>query len=130
MISSVKNKKKLFTESEPVGTSGRPIMSTLDMYQYFMNKKQWKHCCFLPILSSHYERCSYVAELINHIGLYAHEKYVYWATSSSGTSSHINYEPLETYGDSILKFASCWISYHVFKNDPLAGECDLCERRN
>ena len=126
----VQKKRKKYTESKPTGASGRPIMSILDMYPYFMNKEQWKHCCFLPILSAHYERCSYVTELITSVGLYADEKYIYWATSSSGTSLETNYEPLETYGDSILKFASCLMSYKIFKNDPSAGESDLCERRN
>ena len=55
---------------------------------------------------------------------------MYWATNSSGTSSKVNLEPFETYGDTILKFASTWISYEIFKNDPEAGENEICERRN
>ena len=42
----------------------------------------------------------------------------------------MNYEPFETYGDTILKFASTWISYEIFKNDPEAGENEIWERRN
>lgn len=122
---AMKLKKKIYTEAKPPGVSGRPIMSLYDLYPYFMTKEQWKHCCFLPILSTHYERCSYVTELIESIGLYANETYVYWATNSSSTSSEINYEPLETYGDTILKFAAAWIAYEYFKNDPEAGENEI-----
>lgn len=84
----------------------------------------------MPILSTHFERCSYVAELISSVGLYANEQNVYEATNSKATSSDTNLEPYETYGDTVLKFAATWISYEVFKNDPEAGENEICERRN
>jgi len=127
---AIKHKKKIYTESKPPGVSGRPIMSIFDMYPYFMSIQQWKHCWFLPVLCTHFERCAFVSELIHSVGLYTEPKYVFWATSSSATSSEINYEPLETYGDTILKFAASWISYEFFKNDPEAGENEICERRN
>jgi dsRNA-specific ribonuclease len=127
---ALKTKKKFYTESKPPGVSGRPIMSLFDMYPYFMDVEQWKHWCFMPILSTHFERWTYVAELIHSVGLYAEPTFIYWATNSSGTSSEINYEPLETYGDTILKFAASWISYEYFKNDPEAGENEIWERRN
>ena len=47
---AIKLKKKVYSESKPPGVSGRPILSIYDMYPYFMNKEQWRHCWFLPIL--------------------------------------------------------------------------------
>jgi len=50
-----------------------------------------------------------------------------WATSTKGTSSDINYEPLETYGDTIIKFASTWLIYDQLRNDVGAGEFEISE---
>lgn len=66
---AVKSKRKFYTEAKPQGVSGRPIMSMYDMYPYFMNKEQWLSCCFLQILSTHFERCAYVTELAKGVGL-------------------------------------------------------------
>ena len=127
---AIKNKRKLYTEAKPPGVSGRPIMSMYDIYPYFMNKEQWLHCWFLQILSTHFERCSYVTELVKSVGLHVNWVDLYFATNSKATSSEMNLEPFETYGDTVLKFAASWISYNTFKNDPEAGENEICERRN
>ncbi|CAI2370574.1 unnamed protein product [Moneuplotes crassus] len=127
---AIRAKRKFYTEAKPPGVSGRPILSLHDVYPYYMNKEQWLHCCFLQILATHYERCSYVTELCNGVGLDVNCVDLYIATNTKATSAEINLEPLETYGDTVLKFAAAWISYEVFKNDPEAGENEICERRN
>ncbi|CAI2369697.1 unnamed protein product [Moneuplotes crassus] len=127
---AIKNKRKFYNEAKPPGVSGRPILSLYDVYPYFMDKEQWLHCCFLQILGTHYERCSYVTELANGVGLDVNCIDLHIATNSKGTSSDVNLEPLETYGDTVLKFAATWLAYEVFKNDSQAGENEICERRN
>jgi len=41
----------------------------------------------------------------------------------------INYEPLETYGDTIITFASTWLIYDQLKDDPFAVENEISEYR-
>lgn len=56
----------------------------------------------------------YTYEFMGKIGMMANAEYVLWATSTSSTSMENNYEPLETYGDSILKFASVLLCYEFY----------------
>lgn len=49
------------------------------------------------------------------------------ATSTKGTSGELNYEPFETYGDTIIKFAATWLIYDQLRDDPNAGEFEISE---
>ena len=49
-----------------------------------------------------------------------------WATSASGiTCCRKTNETLETYGDTILKFAATMLAYELKKNKPRAGEGEI-----
>jgi len=53
-------------------------------------------------------------------------EYLYWAVSAAGvTSCRQTYETLESYGDTVLKFAATLLSYEWKKDDRKAGEGDI-----
>lgn len=55
-----------------------------------------------------------------------HEEYLLWATTAPGLfMSRKNYETLETYGDTALKFSSTMLAYWYKRNDRRAGEGDI-----
>ena len=79
------------------------------------------------MLSAHFERCLFASELMLKFEMDTSTQYLIWATSTKGTSSDTNYEPLETYGDTIIKLASTWLIYDQLKDDPNAGEYEISE---
>ena len=53
-------------------------------------------------------------------------EYLLWAISGGGIhSSRRSYEVLETYGDTILKFAATLLAYGIYKSDSSAGEGEI-----
>lgn len=54
------------------------------------------------------------------------EEYLLWATTSPGLfMSRKNYETLETYGDTALKFTATMLAYWYKRNDKRAGEGEI-----
>ena len=54
------------------------------------------------------------------------DEYFLWATTAPGLHlARRNYEVLETYGDTILKFAATMLAYYSKRNDKKAGEGDI-----
>lgn len=54
------------------------------------------------------------------------EEYLLWATTAPGlTMSRKNYETLETYGDTALKFAATMTAYWYKRYDKKAGEGEI-----
>ena len=80
------------------------------------------------MLCVHFERCVFATELMLHFGMECETKYLIWATSTKGTSDEVNYEPLETYGDTIIKLASTWFIYDQLKTVDV-GEYEISEYR-
>jgi dsRNA-specific ribonuclease len=53
-------------------------------------------------------------------------EFLLWAVSGSGLAQpRRSYEVLETYGDTILKFAATLCSYQIFKSNAAAGEGEI-----
>jgi len=80
------------------------------------------------MLCAHFERCMFASEMMLKFGMECNTKYLIWATSTKATSEEMNYEPLETYGDTIIKLASTWIIYDQLKEIDV-GENEISEYR-
>lgn len=53
-------------------------------------------------------------------------EFLLWAVSGSGLAQpRRSYEVLETYGDTILKFAATLCSYQIYKSNAAAGEGEI-----
>ena len=82
----------------------------------------------MPQLLNYVEKVLHIKDLkTEHFkGQLPNEEYLMWATTSPGLyMTRKNYETLETYGDTSLKFAATMLAFWYKRNDRRAGEGDI-----
>ena len=105
------------------------MLSLIDTYLHLFTQEHWKYFAHSLMMCVHFERCIFATELMMKFGMECNTKYLIWATSTKATSDEINYEPLETYGDTIIKLASTWLIYDQLKTIDV-GEYEISECKN
>lgn len=96
--------------------------------KHYLDKSSWIRACQLPQLLNYVEKVLHIKDLkTEHFkGQLPNEEYLMWATTSPGLyMTRKNYETLETYGDTSLKFAATMLAFWYKRNDRRAGEGDI-----
>lgn len=82
----------------------------------------------MPLILNGFERACLLQDVRNEVfdRTEVCPEFLLWALSGAGLNQNRrSYEVLETYGDTMLKFAATLCAYEIYKNDPKAGEGEI-----